>query len=149
MKNRLLLQSLENEEMVKILSAKINNIKAGNGVVIINPSNLYHCTLGDDVFVGPFCEIQEGVVIGSRSRIQSHSFICSLVTIGTDCFIGHGVKFINDKFSKGSPAGGDKALWEKTIIENNVSIGSNSTILPVRICSDTVIGAGSVVTKDI
>ena len=82
-------------------------------------------------------------------KIQSHSMICSLVTIGNNCFIGHGVMFTNDKFSTGSPAGGNEKLWEKTYIGNNVSIGSNSTLLPVSICDNVVIGAGSVVTKDI
>ena len=100
-------------------------------------------------FIGPFVEIQKGVKIGKRSKIQSHSFICELVEIGNDCFIGHGVMFINDTFSNFSPAKGDKSLWKKTKISNNVYIGSNATILPVRICPDVIIGAGSVVTKDI
>ncbi|MCG8670485.1 MAG: N-acetyltransferase, partial [Pseudomonadales bacterium] len=82
-------------------------------------------------------------------RIQSHTFICELVTIGRDCFVGHGVMFINDLFSKGGPAKGDTSLWKSTTVGNNVSIGSNATILPVRICDFVVIGAGAVVTKDI
>jgi acetyltransferase-like isoleucine patch superfamily enzyme len=94
-------------------------------------------------------EIQTGVTVGARTRIQSHSFICSGVTIGSDCFIGHGVIFINDRFKNGGPARGDCSKWEKTFISNNVSIGSNSTILPVRICDHVVIGAGAVVTNDI
>jgi acetyltransferase-like isoleucine patch superfamily enzyme len=72
-----------------------------------------------------------------------------LVTIGDDCFIGHGVMFINDVFARGGPARGDKALWRSTQVGSRVSIGSNATILPVRICDDVVIGAGAVVTKDI
>jgi acetyltransferase-like isoleucine patch superfamily enzyme len=99
-------------------------------------------------FVGPFVEIQKGVVIGARTRIQSHTFICELVTIGDDCFIGHGVMFINDLFSDGRPAL-DRSGWKSTQIGNRVSIGSNATILPVTICDDIVIGAGTVVTKDI
>ncbi len=118
-------------------------------MVIVEPANLYECTLGDDCFVGPFTEIQKGVVIGNRTRIQSHSFICELVTIGDDCFIGHGVMFINDTFSNGAPAGGDQSKWKSTKIGNHVSIGSNATILPVSICDGVVIGAGAVVTKDI
>ena len=80
---------------------------------------------------------------------SSHTFICELVTIGNDCFIGHGVMFINDLFSKGEPAQGDKSLWKSTVIGNKVSVGSNATILPVRICDNVVIGAGAVVTKNI
>jgi acetyltransferase-like isoleucine patch superfamily enzyme len=127
----------------------LRKVKTGKRVVIVQPSNLYECTLGDDCFVGPFVEIQKGVVIGNNCRVQSHSFICELVTIGDDCFIGHGVMFINDTFSDGKPATGDQSKWKKTSIGNNVSIGSNATILPVTICDGVVIGAGAVVTKDI
>jgi acetyltransferase-like isoleucine patch superfamily enzyme len=127
----------------------LRKVKTGQHVVIVQPSNLYECTLGDDCFVGPFVEIQKGVVIGNNCRVQSHSFICELVTIGNDCFIGHGVLFINDTFSDGKPAAGDQSKWKKTSIGNNVSIGSNATILPVSICDSVVIGAGAVVTKDI
>lgn len=126
-----------------------DDVSYGQGVTIIEPSNLYGCNLGDHVFVGPFVEIQKNVTIGSRTKVQSHSFICELVTIGMDCFIGHGVTFINDKFTNNGPANGDQSQWRPTEIGNNVSIGSNSTILPVKIVSGTVIGAGSVVTKDI
>ena len=80
--------------------------------------------------------------------MQSHSFICSLVTIGDDCFIGHGVNFTNDLFQSGTPST-DQAEWLPTLVENNVSIGSGSTILPVKIVTGCVIGAGSVVTKDL
>ena len=110
---------------------------------------MYGCIINDNVFIGPFVEVQKGVVIGKRTRIQSHSFICELVTIGNDCFIGHGVVFINDLFSEGSPANGNKDLWKSTNIGDGVSIGSNATILPVSICDNVVIGAGSVVTKNI
>ena len=127
----------------------IVDVAFGEGVQIIEPCNLYGCTIGDGCFVGPFVEIQRGVVIGARTRVQSHSFICELVTIGEDCFVGHGVMFVNDRFARGGPARGDKSLWEATSIGNNVSIGSNATILPVSICDNVVIGAGAVVTKDI
>jgi acetyltransferase-like isoleucine patch superfamily enzyme len=122
-----------------------NNIIKGTGVKIIEPVNLYGCTLQDNVFVGPFVEIQNDVIIGERTRIQSHSFICSNTEIGSDCFIGHGVMFINDKFD-------DRKLSKDflpTKLGNKVYVGSNSTMLPVSICNDVVIGAGSVVTKDI
>jgi acetyltransferase-like isoleucine patch superfamily enzyme len=133
----------------KIKEAGIVNVKFGEGVTVVNPVNLYGCVIGGNVFIGPFVEIQKDVNIGDRTKIQSHSFICELVDIGKDCFIGHGVMFINDTFGKGGPANGNKTLWRQTVIGNNVSIGSNATILPVSVCSDVVIGAGSVVTKDI
>ena len=127
----------------------VRDVTIGDNVTIVQPSNLYECELGDDVFVGPFVEIQKGVVVGDRTRVQSHSFICELVTIGDDCFIGHGVMFINDDFASGGPAGGDSSKWKSTTIGKKVSIGSNATILPVSICNNVVIGAGAVVTKDI
>jgi len=127
----------------------IRDVKCGVGVRIIEPANVYECTLGDGCFVGPFAEVQKGVVIGPRTRVQSHAFVCELVTIGSDCFIGHGVMFINDVFATGGPARGRKELWRSTQIGNNVSIGSNATIMPVKICDNAVIGAGAVVTRDI
>jgi len=127
----------------------IRDVKCGTGVRIIEPANVYECTLGDGCFVGPFTEIQKGVIIGARTRVQSHAFICELVTIGSDCFIGHGVMFINDVFAIGGPARGRRELWRSTRIGDNVSLGSNATIMPVSICNDVVIGAGAVVTRDI
>jgi acetyltransferase-like isoleucine patch superfamily enzyme len=127
----------------------IRDVSFGVRVKVVEPCNLYGCTIGDDCFVGPFTEIQKGVTIGARSRVQSHSFLCELVTIGEDCFIGHGVMFINDTFATGGPARGRKQLWRETRIGNRVSIGSNATIMPVRIADDVVVGAGSVVTRDI
>jgi acetyltransferase-like isoleucine patch superfamily enzyme len=115
----------------------------------MEPANIYECQLDDGVFVGPFCEIQRGVVVGARTRIQSHSFVCEGVTIGVDCFVAHGVMFINDAFSDGGPARGDRGKWRPTRVGDRVSIGSNATILPVSVCSDVVIGAGAVVTRDI
>ena len=130
-------------------SVDIKNVKWGKNVNVVLPVNLYSCTIGDNCFIGPFVEIQKGVIIGNNTRIQSHSFICELVTIGEDCFIGHGVIFINDTFSEGGPARGDLNKWKKTNIGNNVCIGSNATIMPVKICDNVIIGAGAVVTKDI
>ncbi|MGC6522574.1 MAG: acyltransferase [Candidatus Micropelagos thuwalensis] len=129
--------------------ACIRDVSCGDNVTIIEPSNLYECHLADNVFVGPFVEIQKGVNIGARTKVQSHSFICELVFIGEDCFIGHGVMFINDTFADGGPAKGDISKWKPTRIGNHVSLGSNATIMPVIICDHVVIGAGSVVTKDI
>jgi acetyltransferase-like isoleucine patch superfamily enzyme len=133
--------------LVKLIGLK--NVIFGNNVVVIDPVNLYECYIGDDVFIGPFVEIQKGVKIGKKTRIQSHSFLCEMVEIGESCVIAHGVMFINDLFSTGFPANGDKSKWRSTIIGNNVFIGSNATILPVQVCDQVVIGAGSVVTKDI
>ena len=124
------------------------DVTFGEGVTVI-AVNLYGCSIGDGVFIGPFVEIQRDVSIGPRTRIQSHSFICEFVDIGADSVIAHGVVFINDLFEGGGPARGDKTKWRSTVIGNNVSIGSNATILPVRICDGAVIGAGSVVTRDI
>ena len=129
--------------------SQIRDVTFGGGVVVVEPANLYECRIGDGCFVGPFVEIQKGVVVGNRTRVQSHTMICELVEIGEDCFIGHGVMFTNDTFAIGGPAYGRKDLWRSTKIGDGVSIGSNSTILPVRICAGTVIGAGSVVTRDI
>jgi len=130
-------------------SVGIRDVQFGENVTVVEPCNLYGCVIGNDVFVGPFVEIQKSVSVGNRTRVQSHSFICELVTVGEDCFIGHGVMFINDVFSGGSPARGDQTLWRSTNIGNHVSIGSNATILPVEVCDHVVIGAGSVVTKNI
>lgn len=127
---------------------KIIDVEFGKGVRIIEPCNLYGCVIGEESFIGPFVEIQSKVTIGRNCRVQSHSFICSLVTIGEDCFIGHGVNFTNDLFQSGTPST-DQAEWLPTLVENNVSIGSGSTILPVKIVTGCVIGAGSVVTKDL
>lgn len=127
----------------------IVNVQFGENVKIVQPVNIYGCKIGDNCFIGPFVEIQKKVSIGKYSKIQSHSFICELVDIGNYCFIGHGVMFINDLFLEGGPAGGDQSKWRHTIIGNNVSIGSNATILPVKICDNVVIGAGAVVTKNI
>ena len=121
----------------------------GEGVKVVPPVNLYGCSIGNNCFIGPFVEIQKDVSIGDNTKVQSHTFICELVSIGHDCFIGHGVMFINDVFSTGGPARGDKSQWKSTFIGNDVSLGSNATILPVRICDHVVVGAGAVVTKDI
>lgn len=129
--------------------AGIRDVEFGTNVTVVQPVNLYGCSIGDDAFVGPFVEIQKGVKIGARTKVQSHSFICELVSIGDDCFVGHGVMFTNDVFAKGGPARGDKSLWKATSIGSRVSIGSNATLLPVSVCDDVVIGAGAVVTKDI
>eukprot|EP00930_Biecheleria_cincta_P076795 TRINITY_DN6400_c0_g2_i1.p1 TRINITY_DN6400_c0_g2~~TRINITY_DN6400_c0_g2_i1.p1 ORF type:complete len:239 (+),score=30.37 TRINITY_DN6400_c0_g2_i1:69-719(+) len=136
-----------NEEP-RFVDIAFKDVTCGKGVLVVRPTNAYGCHLGDEVFVGPFCEIQAGAEVGARTKVQSHSFICNKVTIGEDCFIGHGVTFVNDLFKTGSFSRSD-ADWKTTVIGNNVCIGSGCCILPVKICSNVVIGAGSVVTKDI
>jgi acetyltransferase-like isoleucine patch superfamily enzyme len=133
---------------VEIREAGVVDVEFGRNVTIVSPVNLYGCAIGDDCFIGPFVEIQRTAQIGARTRIQSHSFICQLVSIGDDCMIGHGVVTINDKFATGAPTF-EPEDWGRTQIGNRVSVGSNVTLLPVRICDDAVIGAGSVVTRDI
>lgn len=132
-----------------VFLSKIMGVDFGTNVVVIEPSNLYGCVIGDNTFIGPFVEIQKNVTIGENCKIQSHSFICELVNIGNNTVVAHGVMFINDLFSTGKPANGDKTLWKRTTIGDHVSIGSNATILPISICNNVVVGAGSVVTKDI
>lgn len=134
---------------LNIKDVEIVDVQTGQNVTVICPVNLYQCYIGDDCFIGPFVEIQKGVSIGRGTKVQSHTFICELVEIGEDCFISHGVMFVNDLFKIGGPAKGNKMMWKRTRVGNNVSIGSNATVLPVSICNGVVIGAGSVVTKDI
>ena len=133
----------------KIKKTGIVNVTFGDNVTVVEPANIYGCTIGDGTFVGPFVEIQSGAVIGKRCKIQSHAFVCDLVTIGDDCVISHGVMFINDLFKTGGPANRNRDLWASTKIGNHVCIGTNSTVLAVTICDHVVIGAGSVVTKNI
>lgn len=137
---------MENPEVRKVT---IRDVQFGRDVVVVEPVNLYNCVIGNGCFIGPFVEIQRGVKIGDKTKVQSHAFICELVTIGSECFISHGAMFINDVFKSGGPAGGRKNLWKSTEIGNHVSIGTNATVLPVKIVDHVVIGAGSVVTKDI
>ena len=129
--------------------SEIRDVAFGQDVQVVEPVNIYECAIGDSCFIGPFVEIQRGVAIGARTKVQSHAFICELVTIGRDCFISHGVKFVNDTFAIGGPAHGKRELWKSTQVGNHVSIGTNATILPVTICDHVVIGAGAVVTRDI
>lgn len=133
---------------VEYLEAKITDVEFGDEVRVVKPVNLYGCKIGDGCFIGPFVEIQKDTVIGARTRVQSHSFLCEMVTIGEDCFIGHGVMTINDRFAEGGPSY-EREDWAATQIGDRVSIGSNVTLLPVQICDDVVVGAGAVVTKDI
>lgn len=133
----------------------IKNIKKGKNVQIYNFVNLYGCQIGDNTKIGAYVEIQKGAKIGKNCKISSHSFICEGVKIQDNVFIGHHVVFTNDRYpSAVSKTGKPKLIsdWklEKTIVEKNASIGSNATILPGLIIGEnSLIGAGSVVTKNI
>ncbi|HYD03344.1 MAG TPA: acyltransferase [Alphaproteobacteria bacterium] len=135
----------------------INNVKLGKNTKIFHETlvNIYGCELGDNVTVGPFIEIQKGVKIGNNVKVQSHSFICEGVTIEDDCFIGHSVIFINDKYPKSVNADGTKQSdgdWKviPTLIKKGASLGSGSIIMcGITIGENSVIGAGAVVTKDV
>ena len=117
--------------------------------------NLFGCIIGDDCLIGAFVEVQAGVVIGDRTRVQSHTFICEGVSIGNDVFIGHGVMFTNDRHPKASNIDLSRVtkndwILEKTIIHDRVSIGSGAVLLPgVEVGIGAVIGAGAVVTKSV
>jgi acetyltransferase-like isoleucine patch superfamily enzyme len=114
---------------------------------IMDFTNLYECEVGAGVFVGPFVEIQRGARVGPRTRISSHSFLCEGVTVGSDCFVGHGVMFTNDLYDVPLPNGAYN--MKKTSVGNFVRIGSNATLLPVKVGDHAIIGAGAVVTKDV
>lgn len=128
--------------------SRIENVVFGKNCTIVEPVNLFNCVLKNNVFVGPFVEIQGDVIIDSFTRISSHSLICAKAQIGKNCFVGHGVMFANDLF-KNNIRSGDKRIFLPIKIGDNVNIGSNATILPVSICSNVTIGAGAVVTKNI
>ena len=133
----------------------IVDVQFGDQVVVIEPVNLYGCVLGDHVFVGPFVEIQANVRIGHRTRIQSHSFICEGVTIEDQVFVGHHVVFINDRYPRAVNQGGElqtEVDWtmEPTVVKRRASIGSGAVILcNVTVGENAMVGAGSVVTKDV
>jgi acetyltransferase-like isoleucine patch superfamily enzyme len=127
----------------------------GENVSLQDFINLYGCRIGDDTKIGPFVEIQKGCTIGKKCKIQSHSFLCEGVTIEDEAFIGHGVMFINDRYPRSATDTGHlqtEADWEvvPTIIKRGASVGSNATILcGVTVGEAAIVGAGSVVTKDV
>jgi acetyltransferase-like isoleucine patch superfamily enzyme len=133
----------------------INDVEFGRDVVVHAFANLYGCSLGDGTRVGTFVEIQRGVRVGARCKIQSHTFVCTGVEIGDEVFVGHGVMFINDKRPRSTTDDGALQTdedWElqTTVLERRASIGSGAVILGgVRIGEGATIGAGAVVTRDV
>jgi acetyltransferase-like isoleucine patch superfamily enzyme len=131
------------------------DVKLGENVSLSKFINLYGCTIGDNTKIGAFVEIQKNATVGRNCKISSHTFICEGVTIEDDVFIGHGVTFVNDPYPRATAPGGKlqtEADWtvEPTLVQKGASIGSGSTILAkVTIGENAIVGAGSVVTKDV
>src|SRR6059036_2976870 len=131
------------------------DVKLGKGVRIFGFTNLYGCEIGDEVKIGTFVEIQKGVTIGKRCKISSHTFICEGVTLEDEVFIGHNVTFINDRFPRATNPGGQLQTendWVcvPTLIKRGASIGSSATLLcGITVGEGAIVGAGSVVTKDV
>jgi acetyltransferase-like isoleucine patch superfamily enzyme len=131
------------------------DVQLGRDVKIYAFVNLYGCQVGDESKIGTFVEIQKGVTVGRRVKISSHTFICEGVTIEDQVFIGHGVMFINDKYPRATNMAGELQTeddWRciPTIIKRGASIGSNATSLcGITIGENAMVGAGSVVTKDV
>jgi UDP-2-acetamido-3-amino-2,3-dideoxy-glucuronate N-acetyltransferase len=133
----------------------LNDVELGVDVVVAPFTNLYGCSIGDETRIGPFVEIQRGVSIGARCKIQSHTFVCEGVTIEDEVFVGHGVMFVNDKTpraatSRGTLQGpGDWTMLE-TVVERGASLGSGSIVLGgVRVGAGALVGAGAVVSRDV
>ena len=131
------------------------DVKLGENVKIYAFTNLYGCEVGDDSKIGTFVEVQKGAKIGKHCKVSSHTFICEGVTIGDEVFIGHGVTFTNDRFPRATNEDGSAQIdddWEvvETLVENRASIGSGATLLcGITIGESSLVGAGSVVTKDV
>ena len=132
-----------------------NDVKLGRDVQIHGFVNLYGCEIGDETKIGTFVEIQKGAKIGARCKISSHTFICEGVTIESGVFVGHGVTFINDRYPRATNQNGElqsEADWhcQRTLVKQNASIGSGVTLLGgVTVGENAIVGAGSVVTKDV
>ncbi len=133
----------------------IADVEFGKGAIVLSFTNLYGCRVGEETRIGPFVEIQRGVSVGARCKVQSHTFICSGVVIADDVFVGHGVTFVNDKFPRSTSADGalqtekDWTMLE-TVVECGATIGSGAVILGgVRIGQGALVGAGAVVTRDV
>ena len=133
----------------------LNDVEFGVNVVVHPFTNLYGCRIGDESRIGPFVEIQSGVEIGARCKIQSHSFICSGVTLADEVFVGHGVLFINDKRPRATTDDGELQTGEDwtllpTVVERGASLGSGCVVLGgIRVGAGALVGAGAVVTRDV
>jgi acetyltransferase-like isoleucine patch superfamily enzyme len=131
------------------------DVKLGKNVCIRDFTNLYGCEIGDDVKIGTFVEIQKGAKIGNQCKISSHSFICAGVTLEDEVFVGHNVTFTNDRYPRATNGNGQlqtEADWAciRTLVKRGASIGSGATLLcGITIGENAMIGAGSVVTKDV
>jgi acetyltransferase-like isoleucine patch superfamily enzyme len=131
------------------------DVKLGQGVKVYDFVNLYGCQIDDNTKVGTFVEIQKGAKIGKNCKISSHTFICEGVTVEDDVFVGHNVSFINDKYPRSTTGGGamqTEADWKvvTTLVKKGASIGTSTTVLcGVTIGEGAIVGAGSVVTKDV
>jgi UDP-2-acetamido-3-amino-2,3-dideoxy-glucuronate N-acetyltransferase len=133
----------------------INGVEFGRDVVVQSFTNLYGCRIGDNTKVGPFVEIQQGVIVGANCKIQSHAFICEGVELEDEVFVGHGTLFINDKFPRATDGSGvmkTEKDWTllQTVVEQGASLGSGSIVMGgVRIGAGAIVGAGAVVTRDV
>ena len=126
----------------------VKDCKIGEGTKVWEPVNLYGCTIGKNCKIGTFVEIQKDVVIGNDVIVSSHTFICSLVTVEDNVFVGHSVKTINDLFPPSCKRTGKTDKWKPTLIKKNAIIGSGAVLFPITVGEGTIVGAGSVVTKD-
>jgi UDP-2-acetamido-3-amino-2,3-dideoxy-glucuronate N-acetyltransferase len=133
----------------------LDDVELGEGVVVHSFTNLYGCVIGNETRIGTFVEVQRGARIGSRCKVQSHSFVCEGVEIGDEVFVGHGVMFVNDNRPRATTAdgtlqGADDWTPVRTIVERGASLGSGAVILGgVRIGAQALVGAGAVVTRDV
>ena len=130
-------------------TAIVKDAHIGDGTKVWEFANIYGCEIGENCNIGSYVEVQSGVKIGSNVTVSSHSFICSLVTIEDDVFIGHGVMTINDNKPPSFKRTGSKSHWKETTIKKGAVIGSNATLFPVTIGENSEVGAGAVVTKDV
>jgi acetyltransferase-like isoleucine patch superfamily enzyme len=133
----------------------IDDVSFGDRVTVYSFTNLYGCAIGDDTRIGTFVEIQRGAAIGSRCKIQSHTFVCDGVTVEDEVFVGHGVMFVNDKTPRATAESGELQTeddWTllRTVVERGASIGSGAVVLGgIRIGAGALVGAGAVVTRDV